>query len=77
MEQSKILQYSSLETQRASNPLPQCFGAIYGGSGGTNHQHLYIMREWEGAHYDLRHFWSLSSPLAKGSWVLRKLFKFC
>ena len=43
------------------NPLPQGFGAISGGSRGTNHQHLYIMREWEGAQHDLRHFLILST----------------
>ena len=43
------------------NPLPQSFGAISGGSRGTNHQYLYFMREWEGAQLDLRHFLILST----------------
>ena len=42
-------------------PLPQGFGAISGGSRGTNHQYLYFMREWEGAQLDLRHFLILST----------------
>ena len=37
-------------------PLPQGFGAISGGSRGTNHQYLYFMREWEGEQLDLRQF---------------------
>ena len=37
-------------------PLPQGFGAISGGSRGTNHQYLYFMREWEGEQLYLRQF---------------------
>ena len=51
------------------NPLLQGFGAISGGSRGTNHQYLYFMREWEGVQLDLRHFLILST----GYWV-RQLF---
>ena len=50
-------------------PLPQGFGAISGGSRGTNHQYLYVMSEWEGVQLDLRHFLILST----GYWV-RQLF---
>ena len=42
-------------------PLPQGFGAISGGSRGTNHQYLYFMREWEGEQLDLRQFLILST----------------
>ena len=51
------------------NPLPQGFGAISGGSRGTNHQYLYFLREWEGVQLDLRQFLSLSARLQSSEWL--------
>ena len=45
-------------------PLPQGFGAISGGSRGTNHQYLYFMREWEGEQLYLRQFLIFSTGYA-------------